>query len=201
MDSLGALALATEPPNEALMKHLPEGRTSPLITFTMIKNGLGMGMYHTILLLWLTLSDGSLQILGVSEMAGRAHYTMIFNIFIWLQLFNLIHCRRIHDEHNILGGISQSWTFAIIWLIVAGTQYCMVEFGGEIVQTVSLSQDQWFFCLAVGATSLPCGFVIKTMWRERQTQYLELDVPEDIPKKTTRRRRTSSRTRRGRRQP
>ena len=32
------------------------------------------------------------------------HFTIIFNTFVWLQIFNFINSRRIRDEFNILDG-------------------------------------------------------------------------------------------------
>jgi len=33
------------------------------------------------------------------------HFTIIFNTFVWLQIFNFINSRRIHDEFNVLDGL------------------------------------------------------------------------------------------------
>jgi Ca2+ transporting ATPase len=46
MDTLASLALATEPPTEDLLKRKPYGRTSPLISKTMIKNIFGHAIYQ-----------------------------------------------------------------------------------------------------------------------------------------------------------
>ena len=46
MDSIASLALATDPPNEELLLREPYGRTSPLITRTMIKNILMHSIYQ-----------------------------------------------------------------------------------------------------------------------------------------------------------
>lgn len=46
MDTLASLALATEMPTPELLKRKPYGRTSPLISRTMIKNILGHAIYQ-----------------------------------------------------------------------------------------------------------------------------------------------------------
>lgn len=46
MDTFASLALATEPPTEALLLRNPYGRKKPLISRTMMKNILGHGVYQ-----------------------------------------------------------------------------------------------------------------------------------------------------------
>jgi Ca2+ transporting ATPase len=46
MDTFASLALATEPPTEDLLKRKPYGRTSPLISRTMMKNIIGHAIYQ-----------------------------------------------------------------------------------------------------------------------------------------------------------
>ena len=48
MDSMGALALATEPPSPQLMKRKPFGRTAPLINKPMWRNIIGISVYQLI---------------------------------------------------------------------------------------------------------------------------------------------------------
>ncbi|CAM6110646.1 unnamed protein product [Calypogeia fissa] len=51
MDTLGALALATEPPNASLMDRPPVGRNEPLITNIMWRNIIGQAAYQLAMLL------------------------------------------------------------------------------------------------------------------------------------------------------
>lgn len=50
MDTFASLALATEPPTEALLLRKPYGRNKPLISRTMMKNILGQGVYQLIII-------------------------------------------------------------------------------------------------------------------------------------------------------
>ena len=50
MDTLGALALATETPNDDLMKILPVGRTGSFISDSMWRNIIGQSVYQLIVL-------------------------------------------------------------------------------------------------------------------------------------------------------
>lgn len=50
MDTFASLALATEPPTEALLLRKPYGRNKPLVSRTMMKNILGQGVYQLIVI-------------------------------------------------------------------------------------------------------------------------------------------------------
>lgn len=46
MDSFGALALSTEPPDPKLLNRKPYGRFDPLLTSVMIRNIIGQAVYQ-----------------------------------------------------------------------------------------------------------------------------------------------------------
>ena len=45
------------------------------------------------------------------------HFTIIFNAFIFMTLFNEFNARKIHDERNIFSGLKKNPYFIVIWLI------------------------------------------------------------------------------------
>ena len=47
---------------------------------------------------------------------------VIYNTFVWMQLFNEINCRRIFNEINMFKGILNNWFFVGIWLFSAIVQ-------------------------------------------------------------------------------
>ncbi|NXG81182.1 AT2B3 ATPase, partial [Baryphthengus martii] len=50
MDTFASLALATEPPTEALLLRRPYGRDRPLLSPTMLKNILGHAVYQLVVI-------------------------------------------------------------------------------------------------------------------------------------------------------
>jgi Ca2+ transporting ATPase len=45
--------------------------------------------------------------------------TIIFNVFVFLQIFNFVNARKIEDEVNVLEDITAStWFMAIVGLII-----------------------------------------------------------------------------------
>lgn len=171
MDSFAALALATEPPTNALLDRDPEHRDSPMITRTMWKHMLGHAALQTGVLLWLTLSESGNQLFGVEENGGRLHYTLVFNTFVMMNVFNKMNCRKIHDELNIFGEFGDSTMAQIIMVVIMVGQVAIVQFGGEWCQTVPLTMEHWVKCIVIGSTSLVWGFFLRLVARERQTHH------------------------------
>ena len=48
------------------------------------------------------------------------HYTNVFNVFVWLEIFNMLGSRKIHDEVNIFSGITTNWIYIVIMIIISG---------------------------------------------------------------------------------
>lgn len=51
MDTLGALALATEPPADAILKRKPYDKDNPIVTEVMWRNVFGHAVYQIIVLM------------------------------------------------------------------------------------------------------------------------------------------------------
>jgi len=93
------------------------------------------------------------------------HFTMIFNTFVIMQVFNEINARKIHGERNVFEGIFDNPLF---YGIVIGTfivQYFLVQVPGlSIVFTCTpLSASQWVFCMVIGLGELFWGQVITSI--------------------------------------
>ena len=85
MDTLGALALATEPPTDELMKRTPVKRNANFISKPMWRNILGHSAYQFTVLAVLTF-DGK-RILGLNGSDSQAVLnTVIFNSFVFCQV-------------------------------------------------------------------------------------------------------------------
>ena len=122
MDTLASLALATEPPTEDLLDRKPYGRTKALISRTMMKNIIGHAIYQltiifTILFAGPTLFDMDNGIpKDTTQFKPTQHFTMIFNTFVLMTLFNEVNSRKIHGERNIFKGFFTNPIFYGIWI-------------------------------------------------------------------------------------
>lgn len=175
MDTCGALALATEPPSEKLLKDKPHPRNESIMTAIMYRNIAGQALYQMIVLLVLLfagqamfgldypsdldgfyLSDPAYEelvhTLGQATVDAQAallnaqyyqklfHYTMIFNTFVFMQIFNEINARKLGEkEFNIFEGFFNNMLFLYIVIATIAIQYFMVEYGGKAVRTVPLT--------------------------------------------------------------
>jgi len=89
---------------------------------------------------------------------------MLFNLFIWLHIFNLLNCRDIDEnKYRPFRGIFSNWFFLAIFLSIMGFQYFMVEYGGVIARTSELNGQQHVFSILIGYSSMFVSFLIKKL--------------------------------------
>lgn len=167
MDTLASLALATEMPTEELLQRKPYGRTSPLISRTMMKNIIGHAIYQLCVLFVLFFYGDILFSMesGRKNESGlpTTHFTMVFNTFVLMTLFNELNARKIHGERNIFKGLFSNSIFYIIWISTMIAQILIVQFGGLWFSTKALTIDQWLWCLVFGVGVLLWGQVVVTI--------------------------------------
>ena len=108
MDSLASLALATEPPTDALLDRPPVNRSQSLVTRQMWFNMVGHALYQLAVCFWIlfegpkTFVDSSGQPLVEGHQFEREnhgapsqHLTILFNAFVMMTLFNEINARKL----------------------------------------------------------------------------------------------------------
>ncbi|XP_064160216.1 plasma membrane calcium-transporting ATPase 2 isoform X14 [Anguilla rostrata] len=168
MDTFASLALATEPPTESLLMRKPYGRNKPLISSTMTKNILGHGVYQLVIIFTLLFAGEVIFDIDSGRNAPlhsppSEHYTIIFNTFVMMQLFNEINARKIHGERNVFDGIFRNPIFCSIVLGTFGIQIVIVQFGGKPFSCSPLDLDKWMWCVFLGLGELVWGQVIATI--------------------------------------
>jgi magnesium-transporting ATPase (P-type) len=260
MDTLGALALATEPPQENILKRQPYPKTASIVTEVMWRNIFGHAIWQIILLSVILLSGpqmgisypylnpchkpddkdatkcvkynpfysidlffrnndynfwNSTELRGLKDddfdadllkrytelyhevkgdldkwdkttlirpiqmikdkakpedndvpnyfaTAKCKHFTWVFNIFVFLQIFNLINARKIElGEINVFKDFFNNGLFIAIIFITVTCQLIIVEIGGVVTKTDALNMNENFICIGLGASSLIWGFILK----------------------------------------
>lgn len=169
MDTLAALALATDPPTLELLSRPPSRRTESIISVQMAKMIVGQAIYQIIMCIILFFyADDWFGIdadaepdaeLGINVRPG----TVVFNAFVFCQIFNEINSRSITRDLNIFRGITKNYIFIGIFFITAFLQTIIVEFGGIVFKAPKngLSWKPWLVCVAIGFGSIPVGFLIR----------------------------------------
>ncbi|KAG1364143.1 Calcium-transporting ATPase 5, plasma membrane-type [Cocos nucifera] len=168
MDTLGALALATEPPTDQLMDRPPVGRREPLITNVMWRNLIVQALYQVTILLVLNFDGRSILHLkhDSREHADKVKNTFIFNTFVLCQIFNEFNARK-PDEINVFGGVTKNHLFMGIIGITVLFQVLIIEFLGKFTSTVRLNWKLWLVSVAIGFISWPLaaiGKVVPVSW-------------------------------------
>ncbi|KAM4036680.1 plasma membrane calcium-transporting ATPase 1 isoform 2-T4 [Anomaloglossus baeobatrachus] len=168
MDTFASLALATEPPTESLLLRKPYGRNKPLISRTMMKNILGHAVYQLVVVFTLLFVGEKLFDIDSGRNAPlhappSQHYTIVFNTFVMMQLFNEINARKIHGERNVFEGIFNNIIFCSIVLGTFIIQIVIVQFGGKPFSCTELTVDQWLWSVFLGMGTLLWGQLVTTI--------------------------------------
>ncbi|GAB4853494.1 Calcium-transporting ATPase 8, plasma membrane-type [Ancistrocladus abbreviatus] len=162
MDTLGALALATEPPTDHLMHRPPVGRREPLITNIMWRNLLIQAVYQVTVLLVLNFQGRRILHLQREnwDHANKVKNTVIFNAFVLCQIFNEFNARK-PDQLNVFVGVLRNRLFMGIVGITLILQIVIIEFLGKFTTTARLNWKLWLVCIVIGFLSWPLAIVGK----------------------------------------
>jgi len=172
MDSLASLALASEPPTDELLLRPPVNRSDSMITKQMWFNMLGQATYQlivTFLLLflgpdWFGFRPGH----EVEEEGDNSvHYTLIFNTFVWMQLFNEINSRKLKGEANVFKGLQRNPLYIGILVTTSVLQVLIVQFGGKALHVADggLEGKYWGFSIGIGCGALFVQQLINFIYR------------------------------------
>ncbi|CAF4705876.1 unnamed protein product, partial [Rotaria sp. Silwood1] len=164
MDTLASLALATEPPTEELLNRKPYGRTKSIISPLMLRNILGQSFYQLVIMFvilyagqdFLDVEPTVQQVQNDPHVAKELseQFTLVFNAFVLMTLFNEINSRKLHGERNVFKGIFRNPFFYCIWIFCFIAQILIVTFGGRVFSCAPLNIKQWAWSLGFGAGSL-----------------------------------------------
>lgn len=159
MDTLGALALATEPPTEELMKRAPVGRKGNFISNVMWRNIMGQSIYQFVII-WYLQTSGKEAFRLHGEDSELIQNTLIFNAFVFCQVFNEISSRDM-EKINVFKGILDNYVFVAVLSCTVIFQVIIVEFLGTFASTSPLTWQQWFASVMFGFLGMPIAAAIK----------------------------------------
>ncbi|KAI4259540.1 MAG: hypothetical protein LQ352_000727 [Teloschistes flavicans] len=165
MDTFAALALATDAPTEKILDRKPTPKRAPLITTNMWKMIVGQAIYQ--LLVTFVLYFAGYDILGYdtkcsangtdtvqcNDTMHTELNTMVFNTFVWMQIFNEFNNRRLDNKLNIFEGVMRNYFFIGINCIMVAGQIMIVFVGGKAFQIKRIDGTQWAVCILC---ALPC---------------------------------------------
>jgi len=182
MDTMAALALATEMPTPELLNRAPYDRSTHLISPVMWRFVAVHGTIQLVILLIIMAigedffditAPGNFDYNDTSEI-NRKLATIVFNTFVWFQIFNEINARKVNGEWNVFEKFFENSMFGVILVFTMLCQFAMVQFGGEWANTKPLDGKQWLFCIVVGLASFPIGQLV--LWFPVNETFGQLDV-------------------------
>ncbi|KAL4864246.1 hypothetical protein BDV12DRAFT_176467 [Aspergillus spectabilis] len=174
MDTFAALALATDPPSPYVLERKPEPKSAPLITPTMWKMIVGQAIYQLVVTLVLNFAGQSI----FPKWDSRYMQTVVFNTFVFMQIFNQYNCRRVDNRLNIMEGILKNRWFIAIQVIIIGGQIVIIFLGGQVFSVQRLDQpSQWAVSVLFGALTVPVGVMIRLIPDKVSSKLIEYIWP------------------------
>lgn len=176
MDTFAALALATDPPTEKILNRNPVPKRAPLITTNMWKMIIGQAIYQ--LIVTFVLYFAGFSILGydtrvanaplaerdaLSELLHLQLNTVVFNAFVWMQIFNEFNNRRLDNKFNIFEGIHRNYFFIAINAIMVGGQVMIIFVGGRAFEIKRINGTQWAISIGCAAPCLLWAILLRSI--------------------------------------
>ncbi|KAA6335481.1 Calcium-transporting ATPase 1 [termite gut metagenome] len=169
MDTFAALALASLPPNEKVMKDKPRKTTDHIISRAMAKNILSVGLFFVALLFGLVqyfkhsditslsqfnLTDFGRSFFDFSSGNGLSAYelSLFFTVFVMLQFWNMFNAKAFMTGQSAFRSLRNSSGFLSIAVVIVAGQWIIITLGGEMFNVVALKWLDW--AIITGATSL-----------------------------------------------
>ena len=147
MDTFAAMALASIAPSADVMNEKPRRRSDFIITPTMRKHILGVGLAFLVLLM------GALAYFNNLPGGMNVHHlTMFFTLFVMLQFWNLFNASVFGTNHSVFKDANHAKGMLSVAAIILVGQIIIVTFGGKVFRTEPLSVAEWLYI--VGGTSI-----------------------------------------------
>lgn len=171
MDTFAAMALASLPPSESVMKDKPRDRNAFILNKAMYQNILGVGGFFFVLLLVLLyvfehsnitqLTDLLNVQLGASDGLTPYELTLFFTIFVMTHFFYLFCARAFETGKSALHFKGCKGLLIIATIILAG-QIAMVEIPGlqNFFNVTGLKFEDWVIII-IGSSFV---LWIREMW-------------------------------------
>lgn len=180
MDTFAAIALSTEPPLKSVLTGGPcKGEGSAVLSKTVWRQILGVSIWNILVMLGLMLFGGLVtgleydvtvpteltdetNPLAPQAQAKRKHFTYIFNVFIFLQIFNYINCRKVgRRDLNVFEEFGHNPYFLIVFFGTFAAQILSCEYFSSITGTEDMEKGEWGACIAIGSTTLLIAAILK----------------------------------------
>jgi Ca2+-transporting ATPase len=133
MDSLAAIALASEPAEEKVLLDKPRDKKEFIINKSLGKAIFGFG--------------GFIWILCVFLLWRGIDSTIFFATYMSINWWNMFNARVIGKNKSVFEGLFKNSKFVGILVFILVVTILIVQFGGEVFNTKPLSAETWGYIL------------------------------------------------------
>ena len=166
MDTLAALAFGEEPTLDRYMNEKPVAKKANILTKYM-KSAIGVAsIFITIVCLAILKNVAGIQdfitnVTGNFEMVT----TFTFTVFIYAIIFNSLNTRS--TGLNVFEHISENKKFSIVMISIAIVQSLIIQFGGQVFNTVPMDIEHYIVALAIAVLIIPIDFIRKALTKNK----------------------------------
>lgn len=180
MDTLAALALATDKPDDDILDTKPEGRNTQMISFNMWKMILGMSAFQLMITMIFNFYGANL-FFGTNELSIKEKMmlkTMVFNTFVWMQVFTMFVSRILNEpeeytsdtplmerlSHKNVGffrHLGRNCWFIGITGLISMLQVIIMIYGGAVFSIAPISAKLWVVSLVSSYMMIPFGTLLR----------------------------------------
>lgn len=161
MDTFAALALATEPPHDDVLKRRPRNPRSFIITKSMALGIFGVGAIFLLVLV------GLLLFIQRDGVVTDYELSVFFSVFVMLQFWNLFNARCLGLKQSAFVNLFENKSLLIIAAAIFVGTILLVQFGGPVFRTVPLELADWVIIVAATSTVLWVGELVRFSRRMR----------------------------------
>ena len=163
MDTFAAMALASLPPSESVMKDKPRSREAFIINRPIWRSIVGVGGIFFVVLLGILYIFEHYSVESITEIFSfnpqpdnvasltPIELSMFFTIFVFLQFWNMFNARAFETGRSAFH-FKNCGGFVLIALVILIGQIFIVSVGGEFFNVTPLSIVDWL--VIIGATSI-----------------------------------------------
>ena len=170
MDTFAAMALASLPPSQSVMKEKPRSREAFIINRPMWRSIIGVGGIFFLFLLGLLyyfehtditcLTQVGTAVMGAKDTLTGYELSLFFTIFVFLQFWNMFNARAFETGRSAfhLKGCSG---FVMIALAILAGQILIVSIGGEFFNVEPLKLIDWVIIICGTSVVLWIGEILR----------------------------------------
>lgn len=177
MDTFAAMALASLPPTERVMRDKPRDREQFIINKPMWTSIIGVGGFFFLLLLALVYLFEHYSITCMADFLNLQatptkeftpyELSMFFTIFVFLQFWNLFNARAFQTGKSAFNLKGCTGFISIVVAIFFG-QILIVTIGGEFFNVTPLSIQDWVAIIGLTSLVLWVGEIVRLFGPKQQ---------------------------------